>query len=45
MKYQKPEIVSLDDADTAIQGIPKGGGGADSSNLTKQTVDAYEADE
>jgi hypothetical protein len=45
MKYRKPEIVSIVSANAAIQGIPKGASGRDSSNLSKQTVAAYEADE
>jgi hypothetical protein len=45
MKYRKPEIISVIDANEAIQGIPKGQAGRDATSLTKQTVNAYEADE
>lgn len=50
MTYNKPEVVKLDDAVKAIQGIQKGAPlFRDSVNpshpLNAQTVTAYEADE
>jgi hypothetical protein len=45
MKYCKPEIVSVVNANDAVQGVPKGTMGHDMFSPTKQTVAAYEADE
>jgi len=49
MNYAKPEIIPIDGATVAIQGIPKNGTDTDSqtgSDPTKHvTAAAYEADE
>jgi hypothetical protein len=48
MKYDKPSIVQLTDALSAVQGSDppkKQMGGADHTSQTQQTIAAYEADE
>jgi hypothetical protein len=43
MKYEKPEIVALGTACTAVQGVSKPG--IDLDNMHRPTTPAYEADE
>ena len=45
MKYEKPTLLSLADAASAIQAYEKGVDGVDSLNEPFPTISAYEVDE